>query len=247
MNKFYVATDGCRIAYRDEGPRDAPLVALCTMGQSAMTVWDSLVAGLSDRWRVVRHDRRGDGESDPGSPLSHTFEQYSRDVVGLMDDLSARTVFLMGMAFGARVAVRAALDFPERVAGLVLFDATGGSPAPELAREEGRRLAADLRAKSGLNTPHIEPAWFARRDREGRGLGANALLNQPAWIPGLAGIVAPTLIACGEQDPNLAGSKRMAGEIAGAAFTLMPMTGHASILDRPDLVLSITREFLETH
>jgi pimeloyl-ACP methyl ester carboxylesterase len=43
----------------------------------------------------------------------------------------------------------------------------------------------------------------------------------------------------------LAGGRRLAQDIPKASFALMPMTGHGSILDRPDLVLSLITAFLD--
>ena len=63
-------------------------------------------------------------------------------------------------------------------------------------------------------------------------------------MAGLSTIRIPTLIAVGEQDPNIEGGRRMAREIPGARFVAMPMTGHGSNVQRPDMLLGLLREFL---
>jgi pimeloyl-ACP methyl ester carboxylesterase len=63
-------------------------------------------------------------------------------------------------------------------------------------------------------------------------------------MPGLDASRVRTLVACGEQGPNLPGAMRLAREISKASFERMPMTGHASILDRPHLVLSLIADFM---
>jgi 3-oxoadipate enol-lactonase len=238
------SADGARIAYRDEGPRDRPAILFCTMGTAALGVWDPIAEPLARDWRLIRHDRRGDGDSDAGEAASHTFETYVRDALLVMDRASCAKAIVCGMAFGARVALRLALDAPERAAGLILFDATGAPPAGEAERKAGHDEAARLRADAGLPRVPFDRRWFHRRDPAGAGLNRLALRDQPQWMPGLSDIRAPTFIACGEQDPNLGGARRLATEIPGASFTLMPMTGHASILDRPDLVGSLMQDFL---
>jgi pimeloyl-ACP methyl ester carboxylesterase len=241
---FVAGEDGVRIAWRSDGPPGALPLLLCAMGTAAMGVWDGTVAGLADRWRVIRHDRRGDGDSDPGQPASHTFATYAEDAFRVLDACGSAEAVVCGMAFGARVATRMALDRPERVRGLILFDATAGPPAPEAERTRGSALAARLRDEAGLPRTSFDPAWFARRDPAGAGLARRALAGHPAWTPGLEAIRAPTLVACGDHDPNLEGAHRMAQEIPGASFALMPMTGHGSLLDRPDLVQSLITRFL---
>ena len=243
---FVTAPDGVRIAARVDGPPDAPAVALCTMATAAFGVWDSLVEGLADRFRVVRHDRRGEGDSDPGAPESHSFQTYARDAFLVLDALGVGAAHVCGMAFGSRVAVRMALSRPERVRSLALFDTTAGPPAPEAERKAGAAEAARLRAAAGLPRVEIDRRWFARRDAAGAGLAGRALRGEPAWTPGLGSIGCPTLVACGEQDPNLEGARRVAGEIPNARFEAMPMTGHGSIIERPDLVTTLFAGFLET-
>jgi len=238
------AADGVRIAFRDEGPRERPAVVFCSMGTAAMGVWDSVAIPLSANWRVILHDRRGDGDSDPGVGESHAFANYARDAVSVLDHVGCDAAFVCGMAFGARVALHIALGAPARIHGLMLFDATGGPPAPEAERKAGSAVAAQLRAEAGLPPMTVDPRWFARRDPTVAGLSRHAFANLPAWTPGLATIGVPTLVACGEQDPNFAGATRLAREIPGAAFEPMRMTGYASILDRPDLVLSLMADFL---
>jgi pimeloyl-ACP methyl ester carboxylesterase len=238
------AADGVRIAWRDEGPADAPPILFCTMGTAAMGVWDAVAAPLAADHRVIRHDRRGDGDSDPGVEASHTFTGYAQDALAVLDHLGVGPAALCGMAFGARVALRLGLDAPSRVTGLALFDATGGPPASEAERSAGRAEAARLRQAAGLPQIAVERRWFARRDPRGAGLSRHAFQDQPAWLPGLETIAVPTMVACGEQDPNFAGAQRLAREIPGASFTAMPMCGHGSILDRPDLILTLLRGFL---
>jgi pimeloyl-ACP methyl ester carboxylesterase len=239
------AEDGARLAWRADGPPDAPPLLLCTMATAAMSVWDPLVAELADAWLVIRHDRRGEGDSDPGSPESHSFETYARDALAVLERLEQPAAHVCGMAFGSRVAVRLALDAPDRVLSLALFDATGAPPAGEAQRRAGGQEAARLRAAAGLPDVARDPAWFARRDPAGAGLAVHALKGQPAWTPGLSAISVPTLVACGEQDPNFEGAERLAREIPTARFQPMPMTGHGSIVERPDLVTALLRSFLE--
>jgi 3-oxoadipate enol-lactonase len=242
---YAVAQDGVRIAWRTDGDLGAPPLLLCSMGTAAMSVWDPILPGLAERRRVIRYDRRGDGDSDPGAPESHSFETYLQDAILVLDAAGCNAATVAGMAFGARVATRLALDAPWRVLGLMLFDATAGAPAPEAVRREGSQAAWRLREAAGMPRTPYSQRWFARRDPAGAGLASRALKGQPDWTPGLSRITARTLVACGEQDPNLEGSKRMAREIPDAQFRAMAMTGHASLLDRPDVVLALMLQFLD--
>jgi 3-oxoadipate enol-lactonase len=239
-----IRPDGVKIAWRSDGPAAAPALLLCSMGTAALSIWDGVTDALSAHVRVLRYDRRGDGDSDAGAPETHTLDTHLADALAVLDAAGCAQAGVCGMAFGARIATRMALRAPGRVARLILFDATGGPPAPETVRAAGSAEARALRDAAGIATPPVERRWFARRDPAGAGVAARALAGHPAWTDGLAAIAAPTFLATGEQDPNLPGSRRMAQEIPGARFHLMPMTGHASLLDRPDLVLRLLQQFL---
>lgn len=246
QTRTVLARDGVRIAYRDSGRVGGRSILFCNGGGQAMAVWDPIVAPLvSDRSRVLLHDRRGTGASEPGTPESHTFEMFRDDAFAVMDAAGVRKAVVCGLAFGSRVAVRMALDQPGRLEGLVLFDATGAPPAPEAARIAGAEDAERMRTAAGIPTPPRDPAWTAMTYPEGRGLNTRALDGHPEWIAGLPTIRLPTLVAVGEQDPNIGGGRRMAQEIPGARFVTLPMTGHGSNVQRPDLLTRLLLDFLK--
>jgi pimeloyl-ACP methyl ester carboxylesterase len=241
--RWATSSDGVRIAYRDSGGRGRP-VFFCSGGGQAMAVWSSIADPLSASRRVILHDRRGNGDSDPGAPETHSFETFRSDALAVMDAAGADDAVVCGLAFGSRVALRMALDAPARVSGLILFDATGGPAAPEPQRRAGAEEAQRLRTAAGIPTPERDPAWTANRHPEAQSFNARALQGHPPWIEGLSTVRCPTLVAVGEQDPNLDGGKRLAREIPGARFELFPMTGHGSNAQRPDLLLASIRAFL---
>jgi len=246
VTRHVPARDGVRIAYRDSGQAGSRAILFCNGGGQAMAVWDHIVEPLARGGRrVLLHDRRGTGDSEAGAPESHTFETFRDDAFAVMDAAGVAKAVVCGLAFGSRVAVRMALDRPERLEGLVLFDATGAMPAPEAERIAGAQEAERLRTAAGIATPARDPAWTAMRFPEGRGLNARALDGHPDWIEGLQAIRMPTLVAVGEQDPNIGGGRRMASEIPRARFVAMPMTGHGSNVQRPDLLTGLLQEFLQ--
>jgi 3-oxoadipate enol-lactonase/4-carboxymuconolactone decarboxylase len=243
--RWFTAPDGVRIAWRDSGNAGAPAILFCNGGGQAMAIWNSIAGPLTETHRVILHDRRANGDSDPGAPESHSFETFRDDALGVLDLAGVSKATVCGLAFGSRVATRIALDAPARVGGLILFDATGGPAAPEPQRRAGAEEAERLRTAAGVATPARDPAWTATRNPDAASFNGRALRGQPEWIAGLSGIRCPTLVAVGEQDPNLEGGRRMASEIPRARFETMPMTGHGSNAQRPDLLLVLIKDFLK--
>ena len=56
--------DGCRLAYRLDGPEDAPVLMLSNSIGTTLQMWDGQIEALSQRYRVLRYDTRGHGASD---------------------------------------------------------------------------------------------------------------------------------------------------------------------------------------
>ncbi|MCW5759683.1 MAG: hypothetical protein KIS90_07940, partial [Phenylobacterium sp.] len=84
-DSFLTRPDGVRIAWRRDGAADAPAVLLCSMGTAALAIWDGAAEALSDRYCVLRYDRRGDGDSDAGPPESHTLDTHLADALAVLD------------------------------------------------------------------------------------------------------------------------------------------------------------------
>ena len=83
---------------------------------------------LAKAFRVLVPDMRGLGRSEhvPEIPPG----AWNEDILGLLDHLGVSTAYVYGVSLGARVALRFAIDHPDRVAALIL-------DAPVIAMESG--------------------------------------------------------------------------------------------------------------
>lgn len=160
---------------------DATLVGDRWSGAGATIVL--LHAGVCDRrcWRdvgarlgaagrdVVAYDRRGFGDVPPaGGPFRHV-----DDLLAVLDAVSPTApAWLVGSSMGGQVALDAALEAPERIAGLVLLaPAISGDPDPD---EEAYNAATDGLAGA------IDAAWTAGEDEECNRLELRLWLDGPA-------------------------------------------------------------------
>lgn len=85
-------------------------------------------------WRVVTYDQRGIGESSPSESDSYGPEAHVADVDALRAHFDADSVWLIGHSWGGYIAMRYALDHPERVLRLTLI---GSVPPSHEALEAG--------------------------------------------------------------------------------------------------------------
>jgi hypothetical protein len=68
---FFETGDGCRIAYRFDGPADKPVLVLSNSIGTTWEMWDKQVAELSRYFRVLRYDLRSHGATSvPGGSYS---------------------------------------------------------------------------------------------------------------------------------------------------------------------------------
>lgn len=89
-------------------------------------MWRFLAPQLSATHTVICVDLRGYGRS--GTPAStddhfpYSKRAMAKELVGVMDQLGFKTFILVGHDRGGRVSYRLALDYPERVERLAIFD-----------------------------------------------------------------------------------------------------------------------------
>jgi pimeloyl-ACP methyl ester carboxylesterase len=131
-----------------------------------------LLHGLSaraDRWirnldslaahglRVLAVDLPGHGFADKGDGFDYSARGYSRWLEQLIQRIGEEKVVLVGTSFGGLVAAHFALDYPDRLRGLVAVGAVGLVPMGEARRQrtvnwlpEMSRQAIRGRLQTGL-------------------------------------------------------------------------------------------------
>jgi len=121
---------GQLVHFRDEGPTSdrVPVVLLHDLADSLHT-WDGWAAALHHTRRVVRLDLPGNGLTGPftGAYAGRTYsaEHLAQFTIDFLDKLKIRRFSVAGNGLGGEVAWRIAAMAPDRVAALVLVDATG--------------------------------------------------------------------------------------------------------------------------
>ncbi|MBF8194407.1 alpha/beta hydrolase [Nonomuraea sp. K274] len=113
-----VTVGGVKIAYDEAGPREpAGTVVLLHAGVADRRMWEHQFRALAERYRVIRYDRRGEGESgDAAGEVCH-----HEDLLAALDALRVERAVLAGSSMGGAYAVEATLAAPSRVAGLALI------------------------------------------------------------------------------------------------------------------------------
>ena len=127
---MYATVKGVRLAYSDRGQKHQKALLLVHGFPLDRHLWDSQLAQLSHRVRVVAPDLRGAGQSDvPPGPYS--MEQHADDLAGLLDHLDIRCATVAGLSMGGYVAFALWRRHPTRVCSLALLNSRAEPDTPE--------------------------------------------------------------------------------------------------------------------
>ena len=116
----FVAEDGARLHYRDQG-RGIPLLALAGLTRDSRD-FDYLARHLPDDIRLLRLDSRGRGESDWTGAESYTVSLEARDALALLDHLGITRAAVLGSSRGGLLALVMAAMAKPRLLGVCLND-----------------------------------------------------------------------------------------------------------------------------
>ena len=259
MTGYVTAADGCRIAYRLDGPAGAPVLVLSNSLGTRWDMWAPQVPDLVHAFRVLRYDSRGHGRS--GAPDGdYALDRLGTDVLDLLDALGLDRVRFAGLSMGGMVGLWLAIRAPHRLERLALCNTAASLGPPEawqaridLVRAEGMASVAD----------HVLARWFTPAFRSAwPGLVANAramlLDTSPAGYagccaairdmdqrPGLPGIRLPTLVVGGSEDPATPPDRsvELAACIPGARLEMLP-AAHLSNIEQAGRFTTALMEFM---
>lgn len=268
--------NGLMVHFKAAGEGDPAILLLHGFGSSLFS-WREVLAPLSQAARVVAYDRPAFGLTERPVPGSWDGESpYGAAaqvdlLLALMDAQAIDRAVLIGNSAGAAVAVRTALEHPDRVRALVLISPAvldrAGSPLPAWiyrlppVDHIGPLLA---RAFIGRGRTLIDLAWHdpgrisqqVRQEYEKPlqayhwdvALWELMRTSQPLGLESrLSELGVPTLVLSGASDRivPLADSQYVADQIPGATMVVLPECGHLPQEECPQDLLREVRRFLD--
>ncbi len=239
----FIDVNDIRLHYALTGNSQGPTLALINMASHNLTCWEPVLAGLERIFQVLRFDIRGTGKSGWGAADAFTFGQYAADLAALMDALHIKQAMVVGVAYGARTAARFALNHPEKLTALGLFDVALTPPVEQSGQRELGTQAREMLAAAGEPALPLEKYWRFYENRDAALQAHTAHSHEPDTTELLGELAIPVLVACGRQDMNLAEAERIAAAIPNSQFRIMEMTGHASPFYRPALFTTLLSDF----
>ncbi len=129
-SQFVEVMPGLTVHLRDEGKRDGEPLVLLHGSNASLHTWEPWVARLGGRYRIISFDFPAHGLTGQSPDGQYTQAAYAK-VLGAVAANRGLTRFVVaGNSMGGGVAARFAADHPDRIAGLILVDASG-APYPD--------------------------------------------------------------------------------------------------------------------
>jgi 3-oxoadipate enol-lactonase len=234
-----------------------PVVLLHGMGGSRV-LWAPVLSGLADGFQLIVPDLRGHGESPAPAGSTFSVAELTSDILALLDARGLERVHWVGFSGGAFLALRLALDHPERTLSLTLV--SGAAYMDPHARSilerwwdtyaKGGPDAFALRLLKDIYYPdwieaHLEVADDLREEVKHRDYtGATAWGRSLFGFEernAIANLRAPTLIfqAMDDQVIDPSHGRILRQSIPGSQIKILAQTGHMIPTERP-------KEFVET-
>lgn len=258
----FTTGDGCRIAYRLDGPDNRPVLALSNSIATNLHMWDRSLPALVRSFRVLRYDTRGHGGSDAPTG-AYAMDRLGRDVVELLDVLAIDRVHFLGLSLGGFIGQWLGIFAPERIDRLILSN-TASYLASELPFDDQIRAVLAVPDMNGIADGFMRnwfPAAMLAAPNEvvdefrnmvlttlPRGLaGCFAALRDVDLRRAISLIAAPTLVIGGESDTvtRASHSEAIAATIANARLVLLPGV-HILNIEQQDRFNSEVLSFLES-
>lgn len=253
----FVNVDGGRLFYEAAGA--GPAVVFIHGFALDTRMWDSQWKVFARRYRVIRYDVRGFGQSS--LPTQEIFS-HLEDLHTLLQHFTATPAHLVGLSMGGGLAIDFALLYPAHVRSLVLADSTlggfdwkkeWGEPF-RAAKSAGLSAAKAAWLNDELFAPaNALPAVAAQLQKITETYSGHHWLNtvhtrgleKPA-IEQLETLTMPVCVVVGERDlPDFrAIAEILAQRAQRASLTVLPGVGHMANMEAPAEFNRIALEFL---
>lgn len=251
----YVQVDGAKFGYRTMG-QGRPLLMI-TGYCAAMDEWDSaLVSGLAENFKVVMFDNRGAGYSGlPETPF--TIPGMAGDAAGILKALGIKNACVMGWSMGGTIAQEMALNHPDMVDKLVLYDTAANATQVLRVLDEFSKIPKDE-----LEAHIFPPAWVQKNPGifktlptaakpvtpEIADMQKKAIEQWSGTVDRLAKLNKPVLIIVGQQDTITPPeeSLEMAEKIPGSWLVRYEQATHWLMYQCPNQMAGIISFFINT-
>ena len=251
---------GVTMAYEDHtfaAPWSMPQTIVMIHGNAESSrAWTCWVPHLAGRYRVVRPDLPGFGNSPAPADYGWSAPELAADIGRFLDAMKIDRCHLFGAKYGGSACMRLAIDQPGRLLSLCLFGSPvrgSGSGNADLIRAKGVRQWATetMRARLGSSASVAQLEWWANElmgKTDARPAhSASASRIDMDLESELGRITAPTLIVTTQESglQSIAAVRQYAAKIRRSEVVVMPGDSYHIAAVEPDACARHALAFLE--
>lgn len=257
---FMTASDGCSIFYRFDGDEGQPVVMLSNSLGSTHEMWQPQMAALTERYRVLRYDNRGHGQSE-APPSPYTIDRIATDARELITELGVGPVFWCGVSMGGMVGMWLGANAPELLKRAVLANTAPLIGPPDIWNQ--RLAMIESQGMDALSKVVIQrwltPLYAAEHPDTAARLTAMIANTPPQGYAGTASAIrdmdlrdllpripVPVLVIAGSQDQatTVAMGEQIVAGVKGARFAILE-AAHLSNIEQAAEFNKLIRNFFD--
>ena len=244
-------------------PEGAPWIVLSNSLGASAQMWEPQLPLLETRYRVLRYDTRGHGQSEaPKGP--YMMEHLVGDVLTLCDHYHIQHTDFMGLSLGGMTGLGLALHHADRFGKIICCDARADNPPAFIKSWDDRMAAIDAGGLQAIVHATME-RWFVEEWRKAHpqalqdfvdvflqtspeGYKACAQgLKHLDYFKDLGSIQVPMLYVVGDQDMGAPPEvmRAMAQATPSAGLIVIPHAAHLPNIDHREAFNQAIAGFLD--
>lgn len=256
----FIDAGGVRFRVCLDGPRGGPPLIFSNSLGASLDMWDPQVAVLAKRFRTIRYDVRGHGESSaPPGPYSLTM--LAQDALRILDCLHIHKADWIGCSMGGMVGMHLLTYHRDRIGRAVLGNTAAYMGPPGTDWNARIRMAHDKGMAPIAEAMKLR--WFTKGFNEKNSAEVTRITDQvrSASVVGytaccgairdmdqreaIKSITNPVLVVIGAEDPATvpAAGELIAKHIPGAKTAILP-AAHISNCEVPEQYNKVVGAFL---
>lgn len=265
--KYADLPNGYRIHYLDEG--QGPVVVFLHgsgSGASGHSNFKGNYPYLVERgFRVIVPDHIGYGYSDKPDDVDYPLDFFVECIKQTLDQIGVERYSLVGNSLGGAIAIKFALDYPDKVEKLVLMAPGGVEDQPEYFKMPGMQLMREVFTSPEPLTPERMKQFFIDafvvdpsvvddqlvQERFQTAQLQNPRVVQTMTVPNMTDrlpeLKGPTLVFWGMNENMMpeTGIMKLAKGCRNSRVILVSECGHWVMLEHRDMFNRMTLDFLQ--
>lgn len=220
--------------------------------------YDDVVPHLASKYRVIRMDGRGAGDSARDAS-GHSIEQYAADVIGMADHLGLERFTYVGHSMGGVIGFELGINHADRLNRLILIAPApaDGVEVPQSFRDRARELHygknLDRLMFEAMITTAVPRSRELVESRIRRGLSVSDAHYEESWEAivnyrkgdRLGEIQTPTLLVAGAADGLLPANLADFQRLGNGTLHVFSRVSHGIPYEVPDEFAAVLLDFLE--